>query len=368
MKKNRKGIRSMKVSNPSKNIDRFLLLLILIGIPFLLISCNPEIPNTVENQPETTVEFISKTDFLLNTVVTINLYDKQDMSLINGSFDIIRKYEAIYSRTEETSELYRLNHGLAPNSSEKPLTYTVSSELADVIQDALSYSKRSEGAFDLTIAPISSLWDFHTSSPALPDETVLNHALDLVDYSHLQLNGTNVTFAAEGVGIDLGAIAKGYIADRVKEYLLANGVKSALINLGGNLLCIGTKPNQKPFHIGIQKPYADRNETIATMEISDLSVVSSGVYERFFELDGKIYHHILNPRTGYPYDNGLISVTIISEKSVDGDGLSTSCFALGLEKGLQLINRIPNTYAVFITEDYQLHYSEGFEDAITLLP
>jgi thiamine biosynthesis lipoprotein len=184
----------------------------------------------------------------------------------------------------------------------------------------------------------------------------------------VQLSGREITYAKEGIGIDLGAIAKGYIADRVKEYLIKNGVKSALINLGGNLLCIGSKPDNIPFQIGIQKPYADRNETIATMEISDLSVVSSGVYERFFELDGKFYHHILNPKTGYPYDNGLISVTIISEKSVDGDGLSTSCFALGLDKGLQLIDRLPNTYAVFITKDYKLHYSSDFESAIRILP
>jgi thiamine biosynthesis lipoprotein len=299
-------------------------------------------------------------------VVSISLYDKQEEALIDGSFDLIEKYEAIYSRTLETSELYKLNHGTAPKVSGKTLTYSLSEELYDIISNALDYSRLTGGAFDLTIAPITSIWDFKSQEPTIPEDTKLKQALSLVDYKNIQLSGNEIVFAKEGIEIDLGAIAKGFIADKVKEYLTNNGVKSAIINLGGNLLCIGEKPDHTPFHIGIQKPYADRNETIATMEISDRSVVSSGVYERFFEIGGKFYHHILNPRTGYPYDNGLISVTIISPKSVDGDGLSTSCFALGLEKGLQLIESLPDTYAVFITEDYELHYSSGFEAAIRI--
>lgn len=182
----------------------------------------------------------------------------------------------------------------------------------------------------------------------------------------MQLDGNLLTFAKEGMGLDLGAIAKGYIADRIKDYLLEQGVKSATINLGGNVLCVGEKPEGTPFKIGIQKPFSDRSETIAVMNISDKSVVSSGIYERYFEKDGKIYHHILNPATGYPYDNHLVSVTIISDKSVDGDGLSTSCFALGLDKGMELINSLPDVQAVFITDDYELHYSDGFEEEISM--
>lgn len=357
----------MKAYKLYRNNNPFVLRILMAGaLSILLLSCSPNNPTKDDDLLPANPEFISKTDFLLNTVVTIKLYDNQDMSLIDGSFDLITRYEAIYSRTLETSELYKLNHGLLSTSSDKQLTYTISQELADILNNALSYSRLSGGAFDLTVAPITDLWDFKASTPSLPDREKLKQALSLVDYNNVQLSKTEISYAKEGIGVDLGAIAKGYIADRVKEYLMANGVKSALINLGGNLLCIGNKPDQTPFHIGIQKPYANRNETIATMEISDLSVVSSGVYERFFVLDGKTYHHILDPNTGYPYDNGLIAVTIISEKSVDGDGLSTSCFALGLEKGLKLIESLPNTYAVFITEDYQLHYSSGFEVAIPI--
>lgn len=166
------------------------------------------------------------------------------------------------------------------------------------------------------------------------------------------------------MGIELGAVAKGYIADKVKEYLVSEGVKSAVIDLGGNVLCIGEKPDGEPFKIGIQKPFADRSETVAAVEIAGRSVVSSGVYERYFEKDGKQYHHILDPSTGYPYENGLVAVTVLSEQSVDGDGLSTACFALGLEKGLKLIEQTPDTEAVFITEDGEMHFSKGFPEVV----
>lgn len=335
----------------------------------LLSGCSMVNTPAKNNAEEKLNDYITKTDFLLNTVVSINLYDKQDKVLLDGCFSMIRRYETIFSRTLEDSELYSLNHGLAPVVAQSGghITYSISSELSDLIRYALHYSEISDGAFDLSVAPITSLWDFQTDNPVLPDANKLAQALTLVDYHNITLKGEEITFAKSGIEIDLGAIAKGYIADRIKSYLLANGVHSAIINLGGNVLCVGEKPQQVPFLVGVQKPYADRNETVAVMKINDLSVVSSGVYERFFKLNGQTYHHILDPRTGYPYDNGLISVTILSEESVDGDGLSTSCFALGLEKGLALIESLPDTYAVFITEDYELHYSAGFHTAIQLV-
>ncbi len=357
----------MKAFGHSVKLYRTLLLLLIVWtLPFHSLSCRPDNPAEQEISSSQSKEYLSKTDFLLNTVVSISLYDKQEEALIDGSFDLIEKYEAIFSRTMVTSELYKLNHGTAVKVPGKPLTFSLSAELSDILRYALTYSKLSDGCFDLTIAPVTSIWDFQSLEPTLPEDTEIKQALSLVNYKNILLSGNEISYTKEGIEIDLGAIAKGYIADRVKEYLMNNGVKSAIINLGGNLLCIGDKPNNTPFHIGIQKPYADRNETIATMEISDRSVVSSGVYERFFEINGKFYHHILNPKTGYPYDNKLISVTIVSPKSVDGDGLSTSCFALGLEKGLQLIESLPDTYAVFITDDYELHYSSGFQEAIRI--
>lgn len=169
------------------------------------------------------------------------------------------------------------------------------------------------------------------------------------------------------MSVDLGCIAKGYIADRMKEYLVSHGVESATITLGGNVLCIGTHPDGTPFHIGIQKPFADRNETMAIADIEDLSVVTSGIYERYFQEDGVLYHHILNPDTGYPYDNDLTSVTIISQDSADGDGLSTACFALGLQEGLKLVEAaVPKAYGIFVTKDGGVHYSRDLQKDISL--
>jgi thiamine biosynthesis lipoprotein len=299
---------------------------------------------------------ISKSTFMLNTVITISIYDSKDETLLDKAFEVCKDYENTLSRTIDTSEISTLNNRPANQN-----TFTLSDKTAQVLQKGLYYSELSNGAFDITIAPLSSLWDFTSETPSIPLASDLKQAAQYVDYKNVSLKDNQISFKSPNTQFDLGAIAKGYIADKIKTYLTEQGVKSAVINLGGNILCIGNKPDGTPFKIGIQKPFEDRNETIGTMNISDLSVVSSGVYERHFIIDGVNYHHILNPKTGYPYNNGLISVTIISKLSVDGDGLSTTCFALGLDEGLKLINSTADTYAVFITDDYTLHYSEGAE-------
>lgn len=341
---------------------KFMRLIILTALCLILLDgCNSE---KIESNNSTTP--ISKNAFKLNTIIEITIYDSQDESLLDGAMAICDKYEQIYSRTLETSELYRLNHGLLKAVKENQNIFLISDELADIFEAGLYYSNLSNGAFDITVAPITSLWDFISTESVVPNKRTIEKALDAVGYRYMTLDENTVTFEKDKMGIDLGAIAKGYIADRIKDYLLEQGVKSALINLGGNVLTVGVKPSGKAFKIGIQKPFADRKEIVATMEIKDMSVVSSGIYERYFIKDGILYHHILDPDTGYSYQNDLVSVTIISPKSVDGDGLSTTCFVLGLEKGMELIQSLEDTYAIFITEDYSLHYTEGFFDHITV--
>lgn len=302
-------------------------------------------------------EPISATAFKLNTVVTITIYDSQDTSLLDDALALCDHYEEIFSRTKKSSELYQLNQGLLPRSEDG---FSISSDLETLIQSGLSYSELSQGAFDISVEPVSSLWDFTSGEKVVPPENQIQDALSLVNYKNVKVKNGSLSFQQEGMGLDLGAIAKGFISDKIKEFLVSKGVKSATINLGGNVLCIGSKPDKTPFRIGIQKPFADRNETAAVVNITDKAVISSGIYERYFEKEGKIYHHILNPKTGYPCETSLISVTIIADHGVDGDGLSTACFALGLEKGMELINTLPDVQAVFITDDYKLHYSDNF--------
>ncbi len=343
--------------------NKFYLLISSVLLSLLLLTGCNTINNIADNSSG---EPISKDAFKLNTIVTITLYDSQEESILDGALAICDKYEQLYSRTLETSELYQLNHGELPKENDNKNSFLVSDELADLLDYGLYYSKLSQGVFDITIAPITSLWDFTAAEPVVPDKEIIEEALPHVGYQDMALDGNTVTWGKEQMSIDLGAIAKGYIADRIKDYLLGQGVKSAMINLGGNVLTVGEKPNGKPFKVGIQKPFADRNEIVATMDITDLSVVSSGVYERYFIKDDILYHHIIDPATGFPYQNGLISVTIVSPKSVDGDGLSTTCFALGLSKGMELIESLEDTYAIFITEDYKMHYTEGFFEHITV--
>lgn len=364
-------------SKRSRSHSRFfyLILCTVLVCPMLLFTGCGNITDadtsTTGNQP------ISISSIKLNTAVQITIYDSQDKALLDDCLALCDKYELVFSRTNEKSELYKLNH--RKDTSDKDTstdrqttpypvsgtadTWHISEDLASLLSEGLDITRESDGAFDIAIAPLTSLWDFTAEDPKVPDDAAIQKALPLCSSEGVTIDGQDITLPSDDIQFDVGAIAKGYIADRLKDFLVKKGVKSAIINLGGNVLCIGSKPDGAPFKIGIQKPFADRNETEAVMDITGKSVVSSGIYERCFKQDGKLYHHILNPQTGYPYDNGLISVTIISDQSVDGDALSTTCFALGLEDGLKFAEK-KGVQAVFITEDYELHYTDGFRDEI----
>ena len=350
---------------------------------------------------------LTTSGFAFNTTYTITVYQGGTQKTLDTCVSKCADYEQVFSRTSKNSELYQINQiealyltvveqamDLKDSFTKKrsytkeqcesiikqieqkktkentvkysicqdgSITFEISALLERIVKKGLEYSKKSDGRFDIAIEPVSSLWDFTVKKPTVPDEQKIEKALAYVDYQKIALDDQKLTFQMPGMGIDLGGIAKGFIADELKAYLEKKGVKSAVIDLGGNVLCIGKKDPKTPFHIGIQQPFADRNETIAAVSVDGLSIVSSGIYERYFKTnDGTLYHHILNPKTGYSYDNDLMAVTILSKKSVDGDGLSTSCFAMGKKEGLAFINNIDDVEAVFITKDEKMHYSKGF--------
>ena len=366
-------------SKRSRSHSRFfyLILCTVLVCPILLFTGCGNITDadtsTTGNEP------ISISSIKLNTAVQITIYDSQDKALLDDCLALCDKYELIFSRTNENSELYKLNHRKDTSDEDSnavgqttpyPVsgtadTWHISEDLASLLSEGLDITRESDGAFDIVIAPLTSLWDFTAEDPKVPDDADIQNALPLCSSDGVTIDKQDITLPSDDIQFDVGAIAKGYIADRLKDFLVKKGVNSAIINLGGNVLCIGSKPDGTPFKVGIQKPFADRNETEAVMDITGKSVVSSGIYERCFKQNGKLYHHILNPKTGYPYDNGLISVTIISDQSVDGDALSTTCFALGLEDGLKFAEK-KGVQAVFITEDYELHYTDGFQDEINV--
>ena len=297
-------------------------------------------------------EKLSVAGLYFDTVIQIDAWGVRT-SVLEECKEICETYEALFSNKIETSEVSRINA-----SAGSPVK--VSQETLDLISLGLKYCELSGGKFDITIAPLSDLWNF-TDNPdhVIPDAAAIEEALSHVDYKKVMIDeeACTVTLQDPQAKIDLGGIAKGYIADRLKEYLKKEGVEHALINLGGNVLTLGTSSDGSPFRIGIQKPFDEQNIPIDTVEIQDRSVVSSGVYQRYFEKDGNLYHHILDPETGYPYANGLLQATVITDSSADGDALSTCCFALGLEEGSALAESLGDVQAVFVTEDYSLHYA-----------
>ena len=315
------------------------VLLSLLIFSFFLCSCQKTTP-------------LSSKEFCLDTIVQITLYDSSSKNILNNCFDLCKKYELVFSSNNKKSELYQLNHSL-----HKLENQTISKELYQVIKQGLYYSELSNGAFDITIGSISSLWDFKNNT--IPQDNLIKEHLQDVSYKNIVLEKNHLRFLNEQTMIDLGAIAKGYIADQIKDYLLKKNVSSALINLGGNILCVGQK-QQKSFLIGVTNPQ-ETNDSILSLNINDLSVVTSGTYQRYIETDSKKYHHILDPSTGYSYENGLSAVTIISKSSIQGDALSTVCFSLGKEKGMKLLNSLKDVSGCFIDENNQITYSKHFK-------
>lgn len=291
------------------------------------------------------------TGFYLNTVITLTVYDASSGEILDHCMALADYYEKMLSRTMEGSDIWNINH-----SHGAPVA--VHDETLELLRTALFYSEMSEGCVDPSVGTLSILWNFgDTNQKKVPSDTEIAEALSHVNYQNIKISENYVSLTDPDACLDLGFIAKGYIADKMKEYLLAKGVESAIINLGGNVLTVGSKPDGTPFKVGIQKPFAPTGNTALSLEISDRSLVSSGNYERYFEKDGILYHHILSTTDGYPIDSGLSQVTIISDKSVDGDALSTLCFILGYEKGKELIDSLPDIEAVFITEDGEIYFS-----------
>ena len=306
----------------------------------------------------------SVTGFYFDTVITITLYDNyaketytrhHEMSkteitdeLLTGCTELAKTCESTLSRTVKGSDIWNINH-----SNGTPVT--VSDTTLFLLKKALHYAELSDGMVDPSIGSLSTLWNFGESNEkSIPSEEEITLALSHVNYKDILIQNQQVTLKDPEMILDLGFIAKGYIADLMKEYLVSEGVQSAIINLGGNVLTIGAKPDGSSFQVGIQKPFAESGTALFSLPVSDCSLVSSGNYERCFTKDDILYHHILSTKNGYPAGSGLSQVTILSESSVDGDALSTLCFLLGYEKGKELIDSLENTEAVFVTTEGEI--------------
>ncbi len=266
--------------------------------------------------------------YYFDTTVSIKITDEHAETLLQGCMDICEELENTLSARKESSELYQVNH-------RDQNRVDISDDLAECIATALKWSEASDGVYDLTIYPVSSLWDFHAENPEVPDSEKISGALEAVDYRNVSLDGNTITFSSDETQIDLGGIAKGYISEKLKTYLTENGCTSALINLGGNVSTVGHKDDGSEWIVGVQKPFSVRGEVLLTVGSADNCVISSGIYERYFEQDGEFYHHIIDPSTGYPAKTDLNQVTVIGSRDADCDALSTICLLLGEEKAVE---------------------------------
>jgi thiamine biosynthesis lipoprotein len=307
-------------------------------------------------------EDLTRTDFVLGTVCTIRLIDGGNSNTLSEAFARLRGIDDHMSANKDGTEIAQIN----ANAGKEPVK--VSEDTFYVITKALEYARLTNGAFDPSVGPLVKLWNIGNGGEKVPPEREILAAKALVGWQQVVVDAAarKVFLKKVGMRLDLGAIAKGYAADEVAKILTAHKVKAAVVDLGGNILVFGSKKDKSPWRVGIQNPESERGEYLGIVTGAQMTVVTSGVYERYFIQDGKRYHHILNIETGWPVDNGLVSVSIISKSSIDADALSTSLFILGIEKGMAFLKNFPDTYAVFIDKDKKVYLSPGASKVFTL--
>jgi len=261
----------------------------------------------------------------------------------------------------QASDVARVNAaaGIAP--------VQVHEDVFKVIERALFFAEISGGAFDPSVGPLVSLWGIGGENPRVPSQAEIDEVLPLINWRDIELDyqTQSVFLKRRGMALDLGAIAKGYAADEAAAIIKNARIKRAIIDLGGNIFTCGEKKDKSPWRVGIQNPNEKRGIYIGIVQVTEQSVVTSGVYERFFEEGGNRFHHIFLPSSGYPVKNGVLSVTIIANNSIDADALSTAVFVLGYEKGMALIESLSGAEAVFIFEDLSVRKTPGVDFILT---
>lgn len=302
-------------------------------------------------------------EFKMDTIMNLKAYGSKGEGAIKKAYNRIDEIEQMASAQIATSDVSKIND----NAGKEYVK--VHPEIITMLETAVKYSKLSEGAFDITVGPLIKLWGIGTENERIPAESEIKETLKLIGYKNISINekDSTVMLLKEGMSIDLGGIAKGFAADEVVKIFKESGIKSALINLGGSsMYTLGLKPDKTLWSIAIQHPRKDKNGNYAgIIKMSDQALSTSGDYERFFIRDGKRYHHILNPFTGYPADAGVMSDTIvISGDNPHGnmlaDILTKVTFVSGTDKGLKIIDGLDGVECLAITTDNKIYQSTGW--------
>jgi Membrane-associated lipoprotein involved in thiamine biosynthesis len=309
------------------------------------------------------VEPVEKTEYMLGTICTIKVYDGNKDEAITKAFTRIKNIEDKMSVNKEGTEL----DSVGDASGKSPVK--VSDDTFYVLKKGKYYSEQAVGAFDITVGPLVKIWGIGTDKARVPSKEEIDTKKSLINYKDLILDEQNKTafLKKSGMSLDLGGIAKGYAADEATRILKENGVKHGIVNLGGNVLAINDNPDGHPWKVGVQNPFEPNGDVLGTVEVTNKTVVTSGIYERYLEQNGKKYHHILNPFTGYPMDNTLASVTIITNTSIDADAMTKNIFYKGLDKGMEYVKSLKGIEAIFVTKNKEVYITDGLKENFKIL-
>ncbi|MGX8796979.1 FAD:protein FMN transferase [Fusibacter sp. JL298sf-3] len=318
--------------------------------------------STVKKDPESGQVLTTQQSYQIGTQVSIGIYSQEQVpdTVFDELFAAVDGYEQTISKNIEGTEVDLINQqaGIEP--------VKVSEGLFELVTQSLAYAKASDGLLDVSIGPVVNLWDIGTDDAKVPTTEALEEAVSHVGYENIELDAEaqTVFLKEKGMVLDLGGIAKGYIADEVAALIRAKGYERAILNFGGNVLALSDKRPGTPWVIGVRNPLGEG--LVGTVKMVNQAAISSGVYERFFIEDGVRYHHILNPETGFPEQNGLVSVTIVTPMAIDGDALSTTLFLMGLDDALAFAEEDARFEVILITDDYKLYTTKGVEEAFEL--
>jgi thiamine biosynthesis lipoprotein len=296
--------------------------------------------------------------FAMGTVISQTVYGPNAKKASNQVLEKIKYLDSIMTINVPGGDINNLNQ----NAGKKNVQ--LHPETLEVISSALKISNLSQGAFDITIGPLTKFWGIGTDKPKIPTKKDLNSLMPLIGYKYIYVDQAHHLAGLRKADqmVDLGGIAKGYAADTAVQIYKKNGINSALISLGGSSITVlGTKPDGTSWNVGIQNPRAPQGQLIGTVKLSNISISTSGDYQKYFEKEGKRYHHIIDPRTGFPADSGLMSVTVVTPSATDADALS-KVFVLGLDKGLDLIKCYKNAEAIFVTTDKKIYVTPGLKE------
>ncbi len=335
---------------------------VCLSVSLLLGGCNnikqdatTETKNTQTEEKAESNEEASKDIFAMDTYMTVTAYGAKAQEAVDEAEAEIQRLDELLSTGNEESEIAQLNQNKSA---------TLSEDAGYLVERALELNKETDGAFDIAIYPVMEAWGFPTQNYQVPTADTLESLLKLADASQIiyDEDSRKISFGQEGMKIDLGGIAKGYTSSRIMDIYKENDISSGLVNLGGNVQALGMKPDGSKWRVAVQSP-DDTEDYLGILSVEDKAVITSGGYERYFEQDGKTYHHIIDPKTGYPAENGLTSVTVVSEDGTLADGLSTSLFIMGKEEAIEFWKAHSEEFdIIMMTDEGKLYVTEGIQD------